>query len=36
MIISDIAFYRFAASQSGFAILVQKNKKVVEKGLTNV
>jgi len=25
MIISDIAFYRFAALQSGFAISVQKN-----------
>jgi len=25
MIISDIAFYRFAALQSGFAISIQKN-----------
>ena len=36
MIISDIAFYRFAASQSGFLISVQKIKKIVERGLTNV
>ena len=35
MIISDIAFYRFAALQSGFAIPF-KNQKIVEKGLTNV
>lgn len=30
MIISDIAFYRFAALQSGFAIPVQKNQKIVK------
>ena len=36
MIIFDIAFYRFAALQSGFAIPVQKNQKIVEKRLTNV
>ncbi|EDR99539.1 hypothetical protein EUBSIR_02606 [[Eubacterium] siraeum DSM 15702] len=36
LIISDIAFYRFAALQSGSAIPVQKNQKIVEKGLTNV
>ncbi|CBK95932.1 hypothetical protein EUS_06640 [[Eubacterium] siraeum 70/3] len=32
MIISDIAFYRFAALQSGFAISVQKIKKLSKKG----
>ena len=36
MTTSDIAFYRFAALQSGFFISVQKNQKIVEKGLTNV
>lgn len=35
MMISDIAFYRFAALQSGFAISVQKNQKIVKSQEVN-